>query len=527
MYTELSTSLIRIAACLLVLLSAALMLPGPARAAYTDAVESDSESFLALTLGKAEIVSVSDGVADIMIADPSIADVVALQNDKLYIVGSSLGDTNIIALDKAGNVLKRLTVTVKVDTDAIEKMVKDVFPNEGAVQVRTVGDQVVLTGTVSTPIVSQKIARLVAAHIGEVQDKDFETIDEAIENMLEVRGEQQVMLRVKIIEISRSVLKELGLETQANDPNDDGSIIFRRFERSQRNGLEGGLLSDSQTGLTQDPIAAAGLLLDTGINGLGLLELNLSALEQSNLATVLAQPNLTAVSGEQAGFLAGGEFPIPVGRDRDGNIVVDYKKFGVSLNFRPIVMSEDRISLQLNTEVSSLDFGEGLTLADVQVPGLDVRRASTTVEINSGGSLMMAGLLKAENTKGMSGLPGIRNTPILGDLISSRSFGREETELLVIVTPYLVKPFGDNTQAAARINPPEPAPVTTAQDKLMMQDKGKVAFADVTPETEPTGLLDRPQAALTKVFGDNLRQIYGDRVRDLPDAKQNYGYMME
>lgn len=525
------TSLHRWVLCLLVLLVGVFGMAVSAQAAYVDDYAGDpSESFLSLTLGKAEIVTVEDGVSDIMIADPGIADVVALQSDKLYIVGSALGDTNIMALDGNGNVLKRLTVTVKVDTAAIEKMVADIFPEENAVRVRTIGDQVILTGAVSTPSVSQKIARVVAAHIGEIQNKDFESVDEAIENMLEVRGEQQVMLRVKIVEISRNVLKELGIEADANNPTEDGSVVFDRAANSQRNGLEGRLMSDGTTGLSQDPIGIGSLLFDSGLNGLGLVELDLLALERSDLANILAEPNLTAISGEQAGFLAGGEFPVPVGRDREGNIIVEYKKFGVSLNFRPIVMSDDRISLQLNTEVSSLDFAEGLTLADVQVPGIDVRRASTTVEINSGGSLMMAGLLKAENTKGMSGLPGVRDTPILGDLISSRSFEREETELLVIITPYLVKPFGDSSQAVSKITPPESAPVVTAQDKLVAPDKGKVMPLPVASATlaEDPVLLDRPQTALTKVFSQNMRKIYGDRVRDIPDEeKQNFGYMME
>lgn len=525
MYTVLSRCRLWLSAFALTIILGLCMSPQLAVAAYTDSSEQPHQA-LVLTLGKAEVVSVEDGVSDIMIADPSIADVVALQNNKLYIVGSALGDTNIMALDKTGNVIKHFNVTVKLDTVAIENMIKDIFPNEQGVRVRMIGDQVALTGTVSTPGVSQKVARLVAAHIGEVQNKNFQSVDEAIENLLDVRGEQQVMLRVKIVEISRNVLKELGVDANANDPNEDGINIFQRPESAARDKFEGRLSGDGQTGLTADPIGLAGFLFDSGLRGLGLVELSLQALEQNDLANVLAEPNLTAISGEQAGFLAGGEFPVPVGRDREGNIVVEYKKFGVSLNFRPIVMSDDRISLQLNTEVSSLDFGEGLTLADIQIPGLDVRRASTTVEINSGGSLMMAGLLKSENTKGMSGIPGIKDTPVLGDLISSRSFQREETELLVIVTPYLVNPFGDTTQAVPVIDKPQEDAAITPQEKLITQDKGKTTYTE-TVLPEKLGLLDKPQTALTKVFTSNLRKIYGDRVRDLPSEQQNFGYMLD
>lgn len=139
--------------------------------------------------------------------------------------------------------------------------------------------------------------------------------------------------------------------------------------------------------------------------------------------------------------MAGGEFPIPVGRDQVGNLVIDYREFGVSLNFRPVVLSGDRISLQLNTEVSSLDFVNSVSAGDLTVPGLDVRRAETTIEIPSGGSLMIAGLLQSDAVEGMAGLPGIRNTPVLGDLISSNSFERNETELVVMISAYLVEPL--------------------------------------------------------------------------------------
>ncbi|HBR68761.1 MAG TPA: phospholipid-binding domain-containing protein, partial [Rhodospirillaceae bacterium] len=186
----------------------------------------------------------------------------------------------------------------------------------------------------------------------------------------------------------------------------------------------------------------------SGIGGIGAIGLFLNALEEENMINILAEPNLTAVSGEQAGFLAGGEFPVPVGRDQVGNLVIEFREFGVSLNFKPVVMSDKRISLQMNTEVSSLDFDNAITLADTQVPGLSVRRADTTVEIPSGGSLMIAGLLQSEAVEGMAGLPGIRKTPVLGDLVSSKNFQRDETELVVIVTSYLVEPHADENKAA-------------------------------------------------------------------------------
>jgi pilus assembly protein CpaC len=398
---------------------------------------STTPEILKLTLGKAEVFRLPNLVSDIMVANPKIADVSALQMDQLYIVGTTLGDTNIIILDSSGNVLKNLNVNVSIDIDIIENLVRTVFPQEKGVSVHVVGSQVALMGSVSTPSVAQKIAKLVAAHMAEIRKGDASNVDGMIENLLEVRGQQQVTLRVRILEVSRNVLKELGLETTtANATN-----TSRGFRPS--------IDTTSKTGLTKDPFGITSMVFNSGFGTIGDIAVLLNALESDGLTNVLAEPNLTAISGEQAGFLAGGEFPIPAGRDQNGNIIIDYKQFGVSLNFKPIVMSNDRISLQLNTEVSSLDQAAGLTLSDIQIPGLDVRRASTTVEINSGGSLMMAGLLKSSNIKGMSGLPGIKDTPVLGDLVSSKSFQREETELVVIVTPYLVQPYADHTQAQA------------------------------------------------------------------------------
>lgn len=516
-----------------------------------------ADPVLMLTIGKAEIITVPGEISDILVADPEIADVVALKSDKLYIVGSNLGDTNIIATDREGNVLKRLNVNVNVDTVAIEELVHRIFPKEENVQVHMIGDQVALTGLVSTPTASQKIARLVAAHMGEIQEKDVKDVDELIENLMEVRGEQQVMLRVRMLEMNRGVLKELGLESNVNDYS-----VGTDADATNGNGLTGFLGAIGRTALTKDPLGVGGIILDTGLAGIGEIEFLVNALQNDNLANMLAEPNLTSVSGEQAGFLAGGEFPVPVGRDREGNIIIEYKEFGVSLNFKPIVLSEDRISLQMNTEVSALDPAQGLTLADIQIPGLDVRRASTTVEINSGGTLMMAGLLKSESVKGMAGIPGIKDTPVLGDLLSSDSFSRDETELVVLVTPYLVQPFADDKQAVAvRPQPSAPASLIAPIDESKLQDplpppppKGLAAPAKENPKPKqktpeehsalPPGFTEddietqvhvklAPKKAmaantpLNKAFSKNMNDVSGGKVGDLSAEKQSYGYMLE
>ncbi len=395
-----------------------------------------------IMLGKAELIDMGTELADVLVADPSLIDVMAVQSDRLYIVGFNVGDTNIIALDPQGNVVKRMDIHVTYDLKAIQSTVNELFPDED-VTVGSIHDQIILTGTASNPNVASKITNLVGHYVSDLQDED-RAIDELISNLIETRGEQQVMLQVKIVEATRNVLRELGLETNINDPNELASTTI--FGATQSSSLFSGtdsLATASSVALSQDPLAAARLIADTGLQGIGEIALLFEALEEQNLANILAEPNLTTISGEQAGFLAGGEFPVPVGRDNVGNVVVEFREFGVSLNFRPIVMSEDRISMQMNTEVSSLDFENAVVLADLTVPGRDIRRAETTVEMASGSSLMIAGLLQADAVKSMSGLPGISKTPVLGDLVSSDGFERNETELIVIVTPYLVKPYAD------------------------------------------------------------------------------------
>ena len=403
---------------------------------------------VSITLGKADLISVDGNVSDVLVANPSIIDVMAVQSNSLYVVGVSVGDTNIIALDEQGNIVKRIDVHVTYDLQAIQSLVDELFPEE-KVKVGSIHDQILLTGTVSTPEKASKVVNIVGHYVSDLQDENM-TADELVSNLLDVRGEQQVMLQVKILEASRTVLKELGIETFANDPNElSTTTLFGSTPNSSvtSRGDSIGFGPGGGAALSQDAVALGQVFVESGIRGLGQLAIQLQALEERNLVNILAEPNLTAISGEQAGFLAGGEFPVPAGRDQVGNIIIEFREFGVSLNFRPVVLSSKRISLQMNTEVSSLDFENAVTLADLVVPGLDIRRADTTVEIPSGGSLMIAGILRSDALEGMSGLPGISGTPVLGDLVKSDSFQRSETELVVIVSPYLVEPYAENDRS--------------------------------------------------------------------------------
>ncbi len=441
---------------------------------------------LVITQGMAEIVDVSGAVSDIMVADPSIVDVMALQANRLYVVGANLGSTNIIAVDENGNVVKRLIVQVKFDDSSIQELIDNLFPNED-VKMHTLSDQIVLTGHVSSAVVAAQIANIVARHAQELQGGGGgQPVDSVISNMMTVGGDNQVMLKVKIVEASRNVLRELGLQTSV-------------FEGG---GGVGELLQESivgASGLTADPLGVGTILYNQGADGTGGISMTVRALERDGLINTLAEPNLTAISGESAGFLAGGDFPIPTSRDQDGNIVVTYRPFGVSLNFVPTVLSRDMISLQLATEVSSISAQNSLVTNSLSIPGFNVRRAETTVELASGGSIVIAGLLQSEATKNMNDLPGIKDIPILGDLISSESFQRNETELLVIVTAYLVKPYADKTAA-------EKVEAVPSKD-------GK----------------KRSNYALSTAFATNLRRTYGSMglPDDLFDGNGSYGYLID
>lgn len=425
---------------------------------------------LVLTLGKAEIVKVDGPVADVLVANPSIVDVQALQSNQLYMVGAAIGDTNIIALDAEGNVLKRMNVHVRIDEITLQNNINILFPGETDVKANTVNNQVVLTGRVSTPDASNKIQDLAARIAGNAAN---------VANLMNVQGDQQVMLKVKIMEMARSSLREISTDF---DLDSFGTALGNNLTGALNNNDIGG-------GLTADPRAIGTLVFNDG--NFGPLSGALRLLEDEGMVSILAEPNLSAISGEQAGFLAGGEFPVPSGRDSDGNIVVSFRQFGVSLNFRPVVTSNDRISLQIDTEVSSIDRTNSVTLDGLIVPGLDIRRASTTVEMGSGASLMIAGIMQSQAVKGLQGLPGIKDTPIIGDLMKSRSFDREETELVVMVTPYMVKPFADGSQVKK------------------------------APEPE--------KSALSQAFADNLRRTYANK-RKLPEElmgkDQSFGYLM-
>lgn len=459
-----------------------------------------------IMLGKAEMVNIGGEIADVLVANPSIVDVMAVKSNRLYLVGSSLGDTNIMALDAQGNILKKINIHVQMDTERLQDMVRDLYPNE-PVEIRALTDQVVLTGDVSNPAVANKITNLVGRYAADMQGSQG-TPDNIVVNMMGVRGEQQVMLRVKIVEASRSALKDLGLETNSTGGGGIGDLMGT-FATSAALGLS----NPTQLGI---------LALNYNSGDFGNLGFLARALEEEGIVNTLAEPNLTAISGEQAGFLAGGEFPIPTEIDRNGNLIYEFRPFGVSLNFRPMVMSESRISLQMTTEISTTSFDQNLQLNGINVPTFNIRRAETTVELPSGGTLMIAGLLQSDTISGLTQLPGVSDVPVVGDLIKSDTFQRDESEVIVMITPYLVKPFAQNRSAAAAV--PVPSVTQVGPD---------MNYSALTPDDSDLPVLppeypERQVSQLTTFFGHNLRRLYGEKTpEDLIVGISGFGYMLD
>ncbi|MEM1104532.1 MAG: type II and III secretion system protein family protein, partial [Pseudomonadota bacterium] len=306
---------------------------------------------------------------------------------------------------------------------------------EGRFEVVALNDHVVLRGNVPNAVQAGQAAELAARFVDD---------PEKVLSMLSILGNEQVLLQVRIVEMKRTLIKQLGIDTEA-------SLNIGRFAFNWATANPFSLAGRSFGGLGAD----ATRTLSSG-DVSGPVGGSIRALERAGLVRTLAEPNLTAISGEAASFLAGGEFPVPISRDRDGNVQIEFKPFGVGLGFTPLVLDEGRISLKISTEVSELstegafllngstfvdpDTGAVTSTAGLQVPGLTVRRAETTVELPSGGSLVMAGLLQEDLQQNIDGVPGLKDVAVLGQLFRSRDYLNNETELVIVVTPLLVEP---------------------------------------------------------------------------------------
>ena len=376
-------------------------------------------------LNKSLVVELPRDVRDVLVSNPEFIDAVLHSSRRAYLIGKKLGEGNAFFFDKDGNRILTIEISISRDMGALSGMLNRIL-RDSDIKVDMVNEHLVLTGSVRTPIDSTKATDIAAR---------FVKSKEEVINLLSTSGNEQVLLKVTVAEIQRNVAKKLGINLSAVAGTD-------------------GLTLNQVTNLAFPNVAQ---FIDNAIgsattlrhaNGADSITAAIRALERNGVLRTLAEPNLTAVSGETAKFLAGGEFPIPVGGDNDG-IKIEFKQFGVALAFTPVVLDAQLISLKIATEVSDITNRGAVTVplgnnGVVSIPAIEVRRASTSVELSSGGSIVMAGLISDRTKHNIDDLPELKRLPILGALFRSRDFVRNETELVVIVTPFLVNQTARN-----------------------------------------------------------------------------------
>ncbi|WP_300535895.1 type II and III secretion system protein family protein [Sphingosinicella sp.] len=389
-----------------------------------DTTITSAASTLNVGVNKGTLIRLERSMSDVFVANQKIADVQVRSDRLLYVYGVGAGETTIYATDGAGRIVYSANVRVAQNIDQIRTMLGLAMPG-AAITVNSMNGMTLLTGTVASAEEVEEATRLVKTFVGEGQ---------AIVNKLQTATPAQVNLRVKFAEVSRSLVKELGVNLTTID--NTGGFLFGMA----RGRGTGALTYDAGAG-TWTLNQSSGSTTIGGVASLFGLDVGaaIDALEQDGLVSLLAEPNLTALSGETASFLAGGEFPIAVS-DGNGGISVEFKEYGVGIAFTPTVLDGGRISLRVRPEVSELSEAGAIRLDNISIPALTTRRAETSIELGSGQSFMIAGLLRNRVGTTQEKTPLLGNLPILGALFKSDRFARDESELVIVVTPYLVKP---------------------------------------------------------------------------------------
>lgn len=420
---------------------------------------------LSLPVGKSAIVELPVDVRDVLVTSPAVADAMLRTPRRIFILGLKTGTTDAVFFDAAGRRILSLDIRVDQDPSAVAQTINRIIPG-AHVRVDAMNESLILSGQVANLADADKANQIARAAVAK---------PEMVLNMLSIAGKDQVMLKVRIVEMQRNLIKQLGFNTQAvlgqlgETQYTIGSLATFGVNGALLGGLTGGWKTDTTKqpilkapcGWVSDPAALCDFvardntaasnwntatLKDTaGSPHLNKGEATIKAFERVGLVRTLAEPNLTAVSGESAKFLAGGEFPVPVAQDVTGATTIEFKPFGVGLGFTPVVLASGRIAIKLSTEVSELTTDGAFSLstpgttATLTIPALTVRRAETAIELPSGGSMMIAGLLQEKTRQNIDALPGMTTLPVLGSLFRSRDYLAGETELVIIVTPYIVQ----------------------------------------------------------------------------------------
>jgi pilus assembly protein CpaC len=431
--------------------------------------------FLPLGVGKSIVVDVPGEIKDVLVADPKIANAVVRTSRRAYIIGVAVGQTNIYFFDAAGRQILGYDIAVKRDLNGLRAALRRALP-ASQINVESLGaDGIVLTGSAASQLEAQQAYDIAAKLVGDLTGTK-------VVNGLTVRGRDQVMIKVTVAEVQRNVIKQLGIDMNGTLQAGQAVVDFASINPF-------GINPPITTNLPPISPSTNGISVNyRGVNA------TLRAMEQAGVIRTLAEPTLTAISGESASFLVGGEFPVPKPSSSINQPPgIEFKQFGVSLNFTPVVLSEGRISLKVMTEVSELSNEGAVQIASISVPSLKTRRADTSVEIPSGGSLAMAGLIQDQTKQAINGFPGLMQVPVLGALFKSRDFVNRQTELMVLVTPYVVHPV--------------------ARKDLSRPDDG---YADASDPA--TSLLGR------------FNRLYGTPGRDIPQKKAyrgNVGFILD
>ncbi|WP_245265760.1 type II and III secretion system protein family protein [Mesorhizobium sp. LNJC394B00] len=393
-------------------------------------VSSTTNASIKVAKGKPKTVMTNAAFYQIVIGDPEIANVNPLTDKSFYVLGNNLGTTGIALFDENKQLVGTVDIEVTLDTDQLASTIRASVP-DAKIKVGSANGRVVLSGEADDAVAAEKASKIASRFSG----------NEEVINSVNISSSQQVQLNVRFVEINRQAGQDLGAKYSANFAYGIGGRDVT---------LDPGTVPGARNGEIIGRLLSNGLSIDVAIK----------ALEERGLARRLAEPNLIARSGQTASFLAGGEFPIPVSED-NGKISVSYKKYGVSLDFTPTVLKDGLVSLDIAPEVSSIDASASYNIGNISVPGFIVRRAKTSVDLKNGQSFMIAGLLQSQNDITTSRLPGLGKLPVLGSLFSSKSYQRRETDLVIIVTPYLVKPVDpskklleptDGTQPASNVD---------------------------------------------------------------------------
>jgi len=404
---------------------------------------------LNLPFGKSAVVDLPADVRDVLVTNPAVADAVLRSRRRISVLGVAPGDTDAVFFDDAGRRMLTLDIHVSKDASGLSDAIGRLLPGS-KVRVESVNDTLVLAGDVPTSADADKVRRLAERFVAK---------PEQVVSLLTITEREQVMLRVRVVEVQRNIIKQLGFNTNG---------LWQQLTPKNAYGLA--LQSSPTYGINQKLMGGGsglGYYAEPNIqNPNSAATAMIQAFERVGLVRTLAEPNLTAISGETAKFLAGGEYPIPVQGDITGAVKIEFKPFGVGLNFTPVVLSEGRISLKVATEVSEVSSDNAFLLnslgassssssssgtgtpgtpvsssgTSLQIPSLRVRRAETTVELPSGGAIMIAGMIQQQTKQNIDSMPGLAQMPVLGSLFRSRDYLAGETELAIIVEPYIVKP---------------------------------------------------------------------------------------